>query len=150
MRGGYNILLIFLYRLLQRWYRNVIHMLMLRLTCQSNSDSLTRYALSLQERSPLPLFLQLYLCTGSISYELAHFSAVMIRFTLYSCCMYLQIYVEIERARLTKTLAHIKEQSGDVKEAASILQELQVSVNELICLVIVLFKLNVNINYEHF
>lgn len=38
----------------------------------------------------------------------------------------LQIYVEIERARLTKTLANIKEQSGDVKEAASILQELQV------------------------
>lgn len=38
----------------------------------------------------------------------------------------LQIYVEIERARLTKTLASIKEQSGDVKEAASILQELQV------------------------
>lgn len=37
-----------------------------------------------------------------------------------------QIYVEIERARLTKTLANIKEQSGDVKEAASILQELQV------------------------
>lgn len=40
----------------------------------------------------------------------------------------LQIYVEIERARLTKTLASIKEQSGDVKEAASILQELQVSI----------------------
>ncbi|XP_020856561.1 26S proteasome non-ATPase regulatory subunit 12 isoform X2 [Phascolarctos cinereus] len=37
-----------------------------------------------------------------------------------------QIYVEIERARLTKTLATIKEQSGEVKEAASILQELQV------------------------
>ncbi|KAH0629306.1 hypothetical protein JD844_011269, partial [Phrynosoma platyrhinos] len=37
-----------------------------------------------------------------------------------------QIYVEIERARLTNTLATIKEQSGDVKEAASILQELQV------------------------
>uniref|UniRef100_A0A671LZX3 26S proteasome non-ATPase regulatory subunit 12-like n=1 Tax=Sinocyclocheilus anshuiensis TaxID=1608454 RepID=A0A671LZX3_9TELE len=37
-----------------------------------------------------------------------------------------KIYVEIERARLTKTLAQIKEQNGDVKEAASILQELQV------------------------
>ncbi|KAG8430269.1 hypothetical protein GDO86_018111 [Hymenochirus boettgeri] len=36
-----------------------------------------------------------------------------------------KIYVEIERARLTKTLAAIKEQSGDVTEAASILQELQ-------------------------
>lgn len=35
--------------------------------------------------------------------------------------------MEIERARLTKTLANIKEQSGEVKEAASILQELQVS-----------------------
>lgn len=41
-----------------------------------------------------------------------------------------QIYVEIERARLTKTLANIKEQSGDVKEAASILQELQVKKKE--------------------
>lgn len=38
-----------------------------------------------------------------------------------------QIYVEIERARLTKTLATIKEQNGEVKEAASILQELQVT-----------------------
>ncbi|GAA6083412.1 26S proteasome non-ATPase regulatory subunit 12, partial [Tachysurus ichikawai] len=37
-----------------------------------------------------------------------------------------KIYVEIERARLTKTLAGIKEQSGEIKEAASILQELQV------------------------
>lgn len=37
-----------------------------------------------------------------------------------------QIYVEIERARLTKTLANIKEQNGEVKEAAAILQELQV------------------------
>lgn len=37
-----------------------------------------------------------------------------------------QIYVEIERARLTKTLANIKEQHGEVKEAAEILQELQV------------------------
>ncbi|KAM9222247.1 26S proteasome non-ATPase regulatory subunit 12 isoform 3-T3 [Leptosomus discolor] len=36
-----------------------------------------------------------------------------------------KIYVEIERARLTKTLATIKEQNGEVKEAASILQELQ-------------------------
>jgi len=35
--------------------------------------------------------------------------------------------VEIERARLTKTLATIKEQNGEVKEAASILQELQVT-----------------------
>ncbi|KAF7711226.1 26S proteasome non-ATPase regulatory subunit 12 [Silurus meridionalis] len=37
-----------------------------------------------------------------------------------------KIYVEIERARLTKTLAGIKEQNGEVKEASSILQELQV------------------------
>ncbi|MEE6507179.1 hypothetical protein FKM82_007985, partial [Ascaphus truei] len=37
-----------------------------------------------------------------------------------------KIYVEIERARLTNILAVIKEQDGDVKEAAAILQELQV------------------------
>jgi 26S proteasome regulatory subunit N5 len=35
--------------------------------------------------------------------------------------------VEIERARLTMTLAHIKEGQGNVAEAADILQELQVA-----------------------
>jgi len=37
-----------------------------------------------------------------------------------------KIYVEIERARLTHKLAKFKEAEGDVTEAASILQELQV------------------------
>jgi len=37
-----------------------------------------------------------------------------------------QIYVEIERARLTRTLAKLKEEQGAVTEAANILQELQV------------------------
>lgn len=37
-----------------------------------------------------------------------------------------KIYVEIERARLTRTLATIKEQEGNVNEAADILQALQV------------------------
>ena len=37
-----------------------------------------------------------------------------------------KIYVEIERARLTMTLAKIREDQGNVAEAASILQELQV------------------------
>uniref|UniRef100_A0A8C4NCG7 Proteasome 26S subunit, non-ATPase 12 n=1 Tax=Eptatretus burgeri TaxID=7764 RepID=A0A8C4NCG7_EPTBU len=37
-----------------------------------------------------------------------------------------KIYVEIERARLTRILAHIKEEKGELKEASSILQELQV------------------------
>ncbi|KAF3822467.1 hypothetical protein GH733_007841, partial [Mirounga leonina] len=40
-----------------------------------------------------------------------------------------KIYVEIERAWLTETLSTIKEQNGDVKEATSILQELQVETN---------------------
>ena len=45
-----------------------------------------------------------------------------------SLCLWLcfQIYVEIERARLTRTLAKIKEDQGDISEAATILQELQV------------------------
>uniref|UniRef100_A0A2K6F4L0 PCI domain-containing protein n=1 Tax=Propithecus coquereli TaxID=379532 RepID=A0A2K6F4L0_PROCO len=52
------------------------------------------------------------------------------------CCTYVEeitdlpIYVEIERARLTKTLATIKEQNGDIKEAGFILQELQVETYE--------------------
>nr|XP_039266874.1 26S proteasome non-ATPase regulatory subunit 12-like [Styela clava] len=37
-----------------------------------------------------------------------------------------KIYVEIERARLTRILAKIKEDRGEIAEAASILQELQV------------------------
>ncbi|XP_012935611.1 26S proteasome non-ATPase regulatory subunit 12 [Aplysia californica] len=37
-----------------------------------------------------------------------------------------KIYVEIERARLTRTLAKIREDEGDISTAASVLQELQV------------------------
>ncbi|XP_052764852.1 26S proteasome non-ATPase regulatory subunit 12-like [Mya arenaria] len=37
-----------------------------------------------------------------------------------------KIYVEIERARLTRTLAKIREDAGKISEAADILQELQV------------------------
>lgn len=37
-----------------------------------------------------------------------------------------KIYVEVERARLTKTLADIKEEDGDVVGAATIMEELQV------------------------
>lgn len=40
--------------------------------------------------------------------------------------MYAQIYVEIERARLTKRLAKIEEAKGNVSEAADILQEVAV------------------------
>lgn len=37
-----------------------------------------------------------------------------------------QIYVEIERARLTKQLARMKEAEGNIAEAAEILQEVPV------------------------
>lgn len=37
-----------------------------------------------------------------------------------------KIYVEVERARLTHKLAKIKEDEGDITEAAKIIQELQV------------------------
>lgn len=37
-----------------------------------------------------------------------------------------KIYVEVERARLTRMLSKIKEDEGNIKEAAEILQELQV------------------------
>lgn len=37
-----------------------------------------------------------------------------------------KIYVEIERARLTRKIAAIKENQGNIDEAATILQELQV------------------------
>lgn len=39
-----------------------------------------------------------------------------------------QIYVEVERAHLTLELAKMKEEEGDIEEAARVLQELQVSV----------------------
>lgn len=41
---------------------------------------------------------------------------------------YLQIFVENERARLTKKLSDIYESQGKTKEAAEILQELQVGL----------------------
>ena len=47
-------------------------------------------------------------------------------FIMYVISFNLQIYVEIERARLTRTLAKIKEDAGKITEAAEILQELQV------------------------
>ena|SRR6185369_6253088 len=37
-----------------------------------------------------------------------------------------QIYVEVERARLTRMLSRIREDEGKIAEAAEILQELQV------------------------
>eukprot|EP00493_Phyllostaurus_siculus_P004062 UN04082 len=40
-----------------------------------------------------------------------------------------KIYVEIERARLTRKLATIKEEQGKIAEAANILQELQVEAH---------------------
>ena len=39
----------------------------------------------------------------------------------------MQIYVEIERARLTKKLAKIKEEQGLIAEAADLMQEIAVS-----------------------
>ena len=42
------------------------------------------------------------------------------------CGVWLQIYVEIERARLTRTLAQLHEAEGRVADAADVLQELQV------------------------
>ena len=38
----------------------------------------------------------------------------------------MQIYVEVERAHLTLELAKMKEEEGDIEEAARVLQELQV------------------------
>ena len=40
--------------------------------------------------------------------------------------MVLQIFVEIERARLTRKLAAIREAEGNISEAAEILQEVAV------------------------
>jgi len=44
-----------------------------------------------------------------------------------SNCLSLKIFVENERARLTKKLADIYENQGKTKDAAEILQELQVN-----------------------
>lgn len=45
---------------------------------------------------------------------------------LNSQCPWVQIFVELERARLTRELANIKEAEGKVAEAADILQTLAV------------------------
>jgi len=39
-----------------------------------------------------------------------------------------QIYVEIERARLTRKLAQLKEREGNIAEAADVLQEVAVVI----------------------
>ena len=58
-------------------------------------------------------------------------------------CM--QIYVEIERARLTRQLAQMQEQDGKISEAADTLQEIAVvrvqlllTNNALVCVVYLL------------
>lgn len=40
----------------------------------------------------------------------------------------MQIYVEIERARLTRKLAQLKEREGNIAEAADVLQEVAVVI----------------------
>lgn len=42
------------------------------------------------------------------------------------CSLFRQIYVEVERARITRLLAKIREDEGKTSEAADVLQELQV------------------------
>ena len=44
-----------------------------------------------------------------------------------------QIYVEIERARLTRKLAQLKEREGNIAEAADVLQEVAVVCIHLHC-----------------
>lgn len=45
-----------------------------------------------------------------------------------------QIYVEIERARLIRKLAKIKEEQGLISEAADLMQEVAVSIGFGICI----------------
>ena len=70
------------------------------------------------------------------------FSALTVSAWLHTCCLCLQdngnmcnggdgaeclqIYVEIERARLTRKLAQLKEAEGNIAEAADVLQEVAV------------------------
>lgn len=57
---------------------------------------------------------------------------------------FFQIYVEIERARLTRILATIREGQGNIAEAANVLQELQVCV-----IVIVKHHIKIGISLVH-
>ncbi len=45
---------------------------------------------------------------------------------MYQHLCLVQIYVEIERARLTRKLAQLKEREGNIAEAADVLQEVAV------------------------
>ncbi|KAI8055204.1 PCI domain-containing protein [Syncephalis plumigaleata] len=58
--------------------------------------------------------------------ELADTAAHMALITTLRTVTEGKIYVEVERARLTRMLAKIKEDEGDLEQAADILQELQV------------------------
>lgn len=68
--------------------------------------------------------------TSGKPFELACLPQLMTSYQI--CCMpwqhvcLLQIYVEIERARLTRQLAQMQEQDGKISEAADTLQEIAV------------------------
>ncbi len=59
-------------------------------------------------------------------------SLFLCNFGISACFIFIcKIFVENERARLTKKLADIYEEQGKTKDAADILQELQVILNIL-------------------
>lgn len=47
-------------------------------------------------------------------------------------CRPVQIYVEVERARITRMLASIKEQEGKINEASEVLQEVRTGAQVLV------------------
>lgn len=65
-------------------------------------------------------------CNDPLGGEIGSFQKI----NLWPCWLsgHQQIYVELERARLIKKLARIKEEQGLVAEAADLMQEVAVSI----------------------
>lgn len=59
-------------------------------------------------------------------YVSQNYSNVFYILTIFCLNQSIQIYVEVERARLTRILSAMKEKEGNIDEAAKLLQELQV------------------------
>ncbi|CAD7675041.1 unnamed protein product [Nyctereutes procyonoides] len=76
------------------------------------------------------------MCNEAKEWDLLNENTMLLSKRRSHACTYVEEITDLpiklrECARLTKTLATIKEQNGDVKEAASILQELQVETYRL-------------------
>ena len=74
----------------------------------------------------IPVHTYLHLHSASIICINLYTMPIKLRLIVYSVITEGKIFVELERARVTKRLSDVKEKNGQVKEACDILNEIQV------------------------